>query len=199
MPKIAVVPKLKIMVASTIYGFEDQLVQICSVLQGFGYEVWNSHFKTIPVNPGLSNQGNCIQAVSECDIFLGIIRPQYGAIIDGDISITHHEMRKALELRKPRWFVAHRDIMIARQLLRQYMYNDNDDPNLNFTYKKTAVLDSIKVIQLYNETILQAIPPADRIGHWVDEYTGLGDILKCLETQLGDESRVRKIVSQMNP
>ena len=199
MPKVAVVPKLKIMVASTIYGFQDQLEQICSVLQTFGYEVWNSHFKTIPVNPGLSNQENCMEAVKACDIFFGVIRPQYGAIVDGGISITHHEMRKALELRKPRWFVAHRDIMVARQLLKQYMYDANDVPIPNFSYKKTAVLDSVKVIELYNETILQALPPADRIGHWVDEYTGLGDILKCLETQLGDESRVRKIVSQRNP
>ena len=35
-------PSLRIMVASTVYGFQDQIEQICSVLQVYGYEVWNS-------------------------------------------------------------------------------------------------------------------------------------------------------------
>jgi hypothetical protein len=43
--------KLKILVVLTVYGFEDQLDQICSVLRGYGYEVWNSHIRTIPVHP----------------------------------------------------------------------------------------------------------------------------------------------------
>lgn len=50
--------KINIMVASTIFGFEDQLEQICSTLQCYNYEVWNSHIKTIPVHPGLSNTEN---------------------------------------------------------------------------------------------------------------------------------------------
>ncbi len=42
-------PKLKLMVASTVYHFEDQLRQICTVLNGFGHEVWNSHAGAISV------------------------------------------------------------------------------------------------------------------------------------------------------
>lgn len=42
--------KLKIMVASTIYGFEDQLTQICATLKSYKYDVFNSHIKTIPVH-----------------------------------------------------------------------------------------------------------------------------------------------------
>ena len=45
---MAAKPKLKIMVASTVYNFEDHLNQICAILIGFGYEVWNSHIGTIP-------------------------------------------------------------------------------------------------------------------------------------------------------
>lgn len=192
--------KLKIMVASTIYGFEDQLEQICSTLQGYGYEVWNSHMKTIPVHPGLSNQENCLRAVDACDAVFGVIRPQYGAVIAGDISITHSEMRRAIDQRKPRWFVAHRDVAIARQLLKQYMFDEHDNPNPAFTFRRTNVMDDIRVIQLYNDTILNAVPPADRIGHWVDEYFRVVDILRCLETQFADVERVKTIVEQMkNP
>ena len=61
--------KLKIMVASTIYGFSDQIEQICATIDSYdGYEVWNSHLKTIPVNPDLSNAENCLNAVQNLSL-----------------------------------------------------------------------------------------------------------------------------------
>ena len=70
--------KIKIMVGSTVYGFENELYQIVALLQTLGYEVLNSHVGTIKVNPKLSNLENCLNAVDVCDLFLGIIRPYYG-------------------------------------------------------------------------------------------------------------------------
>jgi Domain of unknown function (DUF4062) len=67
--------KIKIMVGSTLYGFEDQLSQINAQLQLLWYDVMNSHNGRIKVNPKLSNLDNCLNAVKECDLFLGIIRP----------------------------------------------------------------------------------------------------------------------------
>ena len=189
--------KLKIMVASTIYGFEDSLEQICAVLQSFGYKVWNSHIRTIPVHPGLSNRDNCLVAVESCDIFFGIIRERYGAVITDNVSITHQEIRKAIELRKPRWFVTHRNVTVARQLLKQYMYNKQGEPNPDFTYRATGIMDDVRVIALYNEIIGQDIPPAERKGNWVDEYSGIEDILKCLETQFMDRKRIEQIVREL--
>ena len=63
--------KMKIMVGSTVYGFENELYQIVGLLQSMGYEVLNSHVGTIKVNPNLSNLENCLNAVDECDIFAG--------------------------------------------------------------------------------------------------------------------------------
>lgn len=185
------------MVASSIYGYEDQLNQICATLTGYGYEVLNSHLKTVPVHPGKSNLENCLLAVKACDLFFGIVRPQYGSGIVSDISITHEEMRKAIELKKPRWFVAHRDITIARQLLRQYMFFKNGKPRSSFKYKRTNIIDDIRVIDLYNDTILNEVPPKERRGHWVDEYFRLDDILQCIETQFKDVNRIREIVEEM--
>lgn len=190
-------PKLKIMVASTVYEFQDQLEQICSTLRGFGYDVLNSHIKTIPVHPGKSNMDNCLEAVKDCDVFLGIVRPQYGTGIIGARSITHEEMRKAIELKKPRWFVAHRDIKVARVLLKQYMKDEHGNPNPAFSYVKNNIMDDVRVIELYNETILDSVPAPDRIGHWVEEYFGLSDILTCVETQFRNVKRVRDIVAEM--
>lgn len=198
MAKKATKPKLKVMVASTIHGYEDQLEQICSTLQGYKYEVWNSHIKTIPVHPGFSNTENCLRAVETCDVFFGIIRTRYGAVTGGEFSITHQEMLRAIELKKPRWFIAHRDIAIARQLLKQYMFLENSEVNPDFTYRRTDVLDDIRLIKLYNETILNDVDPAERVGHWVDEFFRIGDILRVIQTQFEDQNRIREIVKQMN-
>lgn len=198
MAKKAPILKLKVMVASTINGYEDQLEQICATLQGYKYEVWNSHIKTIPVHPGLSNTENCLRAVETCDMFLGIIRTRYGATQGGELSITHQEMLRAIELKRPRWFIAHRDIAIARQLLHQYMFLEDDEINPAFTYRRTEVMDDIRLIRLYNDTILNDVDPAERVGHWVDEFFRIGDILRVIQTQFEDQDRMREIVEQMN-
>ena len=57
------------MVGSTVYGFEDQLSQIVAQLNTLGYDVLNSHYGSIQVNPKLSNMDNCLKAVEECDLF----------------------------------------------------------------------------------------------------------------------------------
>ena len=64
--------RLKIMVGSTVYGFEDQLSQIVAYLSNLGYKVLNSYHGSVKVNPHLSNLENCLNAVEECDLFLGI-------------------------------------------------------------------------------------------------------------------------------
>lgn len=198
MAKKVAVAKIKVMVASTIYGYEDQLEQICATLKGYGYEVWNSHMRTIPVHPGLSNTENCLRAVDACDVFLGLIRPRYGAVPGGELSITHQEMLRAIKLKKPRWFIAHRDISIARQLLKQYMLDENGEALPNFTYRRTEVMDDIRLVNLYNDTNLNDVVPAERVGHWVDEFFRVGDILKVMHTQFEDQNRIREIVLQMN-
>lgn len=190
--------KLKIMVASTVHNFSDQIKQICATLKGYGYDVMNSHIKTMPTDPALSNLKNCVAAVESCDLIFGIITPRYGAVVDDSkMSITHHEMKTALALKKPHWFIAHRDISVARQLFKQYMYLVDGKPNPDFAYKRTEIFDDIRLIDLYNDTILNEVPPAERIGHWVEEYFELEDILTVLATQFKDVERVRKIVEQM--
>jgi len=191
---------LKIMVASTVYNFQDTLEQICTTLSSYGYEVLNSHFKTIATNPAVSNLQNCLNAVAASDLVFGIITPRYGAVIEGDLSITHQEMRHAIELEKPRWFVSHRDIFVARELLKQYMYLPGVVPqeaNPDFVFKRTGILDDIRLVYQYNDVIRNEVDVDKRTGHWVDEYYRLPDILRVIETQFRDVDRVRVIVEEM--
>ena len=78
-----------IMVSTSVYGFENEILQICALLNELGCNVWNSHLGTIKVNPRLSNLENCLKAVEDCDLFLGIIRTQCGTgYIDNN---NHHQ------------------------------------------------------------------------------------------------------------
>lgn len=188
--------KLKLMVASTVYHFEDQLNQICGVLTGFSYEVWNSHIGTIPVHPGYSNLDNCVAAARNCDLFLGIVRPFYGSGKIGARSITHEEFLAAIRRRKPRWFLVQRDVTLARQLLKPYMFK-RDGTRTKFKLKKNPVLDDLRVIDLYNDAIQNDVPIVRRRGHWAQEFYGLSEALTYINTQFKDAGLVRRICQEM--
>ncbi len=190
--------KIKIMVASSVYGYEDQLNQICGLFQQMGYYPVNSHYKTMSTDPSMSNLDNCLEAVRNCDAFFGILRPFYGSGVIGDTSITHEEMKLAINLKMPRWFIAHRDIRVARILLKQYMFNEDGSPNNDFQYQPTRLLDDIRVIDIYNDTIQNDIPPEERVGHWTEEYFDLDDIKKVVQTQFSNQNRILDIIEKMN-
>ena len=189
-------PQLNLMVASTIYHFEDQIRQICAVLTGYGYTVWNSYIGTIPQHPGSSNLENCLTAVRSCDLFFGIIRPFYGSSKVHKRSITHEEFREAMAHPKPRWSMVHRDVTFARQLLRPYMFK-RDGTRTKFTLKKNSVFDDLRIIDLYNDATQNDIPVDERQGHWVQEFYQITDVFIYLEKQFKDENRIRLICEEM--
>lgn len=107
------------MISSTVYGIEELFDRIYILLTTFGYEVWMSHKGTMPVFSNCSAFENCLRAVEKCDLFLGLITPYYGSGKDDDgFSISHKELRKAIELKKPRWLLAHDHVVFARSLLK---------------------------------------------------------------------------------
>ena len=141
-------PKIKIMVASTIYQNRDFVLQICAILKGYGYYVINSEYGTLRPPLGHNNVDACLAAVEECDIFFGIINPFYST------GITHQEFQKAIQLDKPRRFIVHSFVTFSRKLLEQFMYSDSlKTIRTAFTINKTSVMDDIKVIDMYNDSI----------------------------------------------
>ena len=190
--------KIEIMIASSVYNYEDQINEICGILEQMDYHPVSSHYKTMPTDPSKSNLENCLIAAQKCDAFFGSIRPFYGSGIIGETSITHDEMKTAIALKKPRWFIAHRDIRVARELFKQYRYLPNKDLNPAFVYQPTKLLDDVRVIDMYNDTILNDINPEERIGHWTEEYFTIQDIKKVIQTQFHDKERILDIIYKMN-
>lgn len=183
--------KVKIMVASTVYGFEDQLSQIVAELQLLDYDVLNSHNGSIKVNPKLSNIDNCLNAVKECDLFLGIIRPYYGTGNIGDLNITFEEIKMAIKLKKPYWFLVHRDVVFARLLFSKMTLKKGCDiviePN-KFFDKRT--------IDIYEYAIAHHIPVTLRNGNWAQEFYRLDEMMTYIKTQFSDKDFVENIINE---
>jgi len=166
------------------------------VLRQYGYRVWMSHKGTIPLDSTCSALENCIRAVERADAVFGIINGRYGSGKTGDdLAITHREILRALELNKPRFFAVHRDVVIARQVLRQFRNEASGNPKHHSFFKPTAVLDDIRILDLYESATQSDVALANRTGNWVQQYSDAGELLLFLESQFSDIERLRTIIA----
>lgn len=181
---------LTIMVSSTVYGAESDLDSIYGILNGFGYRVIMSKEGTVYVPAGMSSVEACMQAVQDCDLFLGIIFPRYGS------GITHKEFKKAIELDKPRWFIAHHYVTFAREILKQYMFRGTRR-NRSFIFKRTGAMDNINVIDMYNDAILNEVAFADRKSNWAQPFFKTPEIMTFIDTQFSDIQKRKEELSKL--
>jgi Domain of unknown function (DUF4062) len=186
---------LTVMVSSAVYGIEPFLDQVYATLKGYGYRVWMSYKGTIPVNPKMTAFENCLEAVKGCDAFLGIITGRYGTgIASGDKSITHQEMSLAVQCDKLRWFLVHRDVTVARELLRQFrLKRDGSAKPLKF--KKTAVLEDLRVLEMYECAIRDGMPLTQRTGNWVHPFLTQAEALLYIQTQFETPQRLKALLT----
>ncbi len=184
--------KIKIMVGSTVYGFEDNLSQVVATLQTLGYDVINSSHGTVKVDSNLSNLDNCLKAVEECDLFLGIIRPYYGTGNIGEKNITFEEFKKAIELKKPYWFLVHRDVTFARKLLKKIKKNEGQS---DIEIEKNDFFDR-RCIEIYEYVIQNHAKIENRNGNWAQEFNRLDEMLTYINAQFSDEDFIKGILSK---
>lgn len=185
--------KPKIMIASTIYGFENELDQIIAYLEELEYDVINSFKGKMKVNSNLSNLDNCLRAVEDCDLFVGIIRPFYGSGIIDEKNITFEEIKKSIELNKPRWFLVHRDVVFARKLFREIEKCGSIKDFSIDKIPKTNFFDA-RTIQIYNHVVEGGKSLSERTGNWVQEYFKMNDIIIFLESQFKDKNFINDLL-----
>ncbi len=185
------------MVSSAVHGIEPLLDQIYATLEGYGYHVLMSHKGTIFANPGWSNFQNCLAAVDNCDAFIGIITGSYGSGREADgRSITHHEMERAIVQDKLRWFLVHHNVDVARQILKQFRFNKNGTAK-RLSFKKTAVLEDIQVLDMYEMATRSDIPLSERRGNWVQPYFSPEDALRFIHSQFAQPGRVAALLGPL--
>ena len=182
----------KLMLGSTVYGFEDQLSKIVSELKSKDYQILNSHHGSIKVNPNSSNLENSLKAVEECEMFLGIIRPYYGTGNINGQNITFEEIKKAIELKRPAWFLVHRNVAFAEKLFQRLKCSDDNKPELvdNKLFDKRS-------IELYDLVIKDDIKELElRNGNWAQEYYQTSGMMVYILTQFSDREFINKILKQ---
>jgi hypothetical protein len=107
-------------------------------------------------------------------------------------------MRLAVELNKPRWFLVHSHVTIARQLLRPFITRKDGHPRANLpSLRGNPILDDVRVLDMYDDVTQAGIPVANRRGHWAQEFTEIGQALRYIDTSFADLARVRAIVEGM--
>jgi len=194
--KTTVRKKLTIMVSSTVYGIEELLDRIYTLLTAFGYDVWMSHKGTVPVFSNRSAFENCLAAVEKCDMLLGLITPYYGSgKEENGISITHAELRSALAHNKPRWLLAHDQVVFARTLLNN-LGHEGSEKRSRLKMKKNSVIDDLRVIDMYEEAILSDKPLRDRQGNWVQKFNSVDDAALFATAQFSRYQEVEAFVHE---
>jgi hypothetical protein len=164
--------EVKIMVGSTVYGFEDQLSQIVAQFNTLGYKVLNSHHGSIKVNPNLSNLDNCLKAVEECDLFLGIIRPYCGTGNIGEKNISFEEIKEAIRLKK---------LKSGDEVL----FTDN------------RLFDK-RSIEMYEHVIKNHIDVTLRNGNWAQEFYRLDEMMVYINAQFTDKDFINEVMNHSN-
>jgi hypothetical protein len=192
-------PKLKILVSSTVYGIEELLDRVYTLLTGFGYEVWMSHAGTVQTFSDRTAFKNCLDAVEKCDLFLGIITPQYGSGQNKDLpdepSITHREIQRAIALKKPRWILAHDHVVFAWSFLKNLGFAGKEQRK-KLKLRKSAILDDLRVLDVYEEAIVDGIPLAERDGNWVQKFRSTEDGSRFVAAQFFRYQEVEQFVKE---
>ena len=182
------------MISSSVYGAQSLLRQSYATLLGFGYDVICSPIGTLPVNPKKANLTNCLEAVEECDMFLGFIRPIYGSGRDlkKGKSITHMELEKAIKLDRPRWMLAHSSVVKMRSLVRHVFYDKKGVRNTVEFKELKGEFDDPRVIEMYELAAdsHSKKPWSQRTNHWVHEYHYDFEALDFIGAQFRDQKRV---------
>ena len=189
--------KLRIMVSSAVYGYQEFLDRIYDLLVALGYEVWMSHKGTIPVLSDCDTLENCMHGVENCDLFLGIITGQYGKTIRNGLSATHLEFQKAIELNKPRWFIVDDRVIFARRFLNGLYRNEDFKTRIRrdeVYFKGDASFSDLRLIDMY-ELARERKPESDDVK-WVQEYRDDNSALLFTMAQFGRYLEIEELLKK---
>jgi len=195
--------KKTMMLASTVYGFEDQLFKIIDDLQQNKFKVLNSHYGSIQVNPKLSNLENCLQAVHDTLWFTGLVRSYYGTGNIDEKNITFEEIKEAINLKKPRWFFIHRDVIFANKIIdyidvKKTLPKDGEKNTENNILNRNNHID-FETIELYNYVTKDTEKDLKlRNGNWAQEYFLFTEAQIYIETQFSDNTFISNLLKKVN-
>jgi len=106
-------------------------------------------------------------------------------------------MLRAIEIQKPAWFLVDHDVVVARQLLKQFRFTKHHPPRKKqgFVFEPNSVLDDLRILEMYEAAMRIDVPLSQRTGNWVQEYIATPDVLRFLEAQFSDVAELKAFLS----
>jgi hypothetical protein len=102
---------------------------------------------------------------------------------------------RAIELRKPRWLLAHDHVVFARTLLKNLGYGDRKVRS-KLSLKKTPIFDDLRVIDMYEDAVSSEKPIRDRQGNWVQKFGSDDDAAVFATAQFSRYQEVEAFVEE---
>ena len=150
------------------------------------------------MSSNLSNLENCRAAVEKCDLFLGIITPQYGTgICEDGLSITHHEFKRAIELKKPRWILAHDHIFFTHTFLNDLGFKGKDGRKNSPVRISQSLISG--TIDLFEDATISDLDYKDREGNWVQKYNSVPDAMLFATAQFSRYQEAEAFIQEQFP
>lgn len=199
---------IKVFVSSTVYDFESTLRKVFAQLDSYGYDVYMSKEGTIPLDSRKSNLVNCVDAVSECDVFLGFVRPLVGSGVleKGGRSITAQEFDEAYRLPMPHFVLAdyrvefaHKFLNLMRQDLSKipsfFVNTEKKEDGSVIEVRKPNLVVHAECVEIYRLAIQNDIRPASRrVGNWAQPYFDETGIMLFIEGQFKNVEHIRSLI-----
>jgi hypothetical protein len=177
-----------ILVSPSDNGSEELLDRLYLLLTSFGYDVWMSHRGTTPVRSDQTATENRLQAVAECELILGIITPSYD-------SNAHQELKRAIELNKPRLLLVHDHVVFARRLLRELSFDTPEKRQKLGLIERATSLGDLRVIDLYEDAIGNE-ESLEAPGSWVQQFRSDEDALLFASAQFYRFQEVERFIAE---
>ena len=135
--------QLKIWLSSPSLS-DDDLGQIVAVLSK-DYEIVYAN-ELIIKSANNFNIEEHLEVLQKCDLFLGIINPKLANLGINIENIYLEEIKTAMDLKMPYWYLVHRDVTFTRNLL-----NDLIRKSATEIQSKNRYFFDIRTIDIYNK------------------------------------------------
>jgi hypothetical protein len=106
-------------------------------------------------------------------------------------------MQKAIELKKPRWVLAHDHVVFARSLLMNLDFKGKKGRE-KLNLRKSPILDDLRVLDLYEEATIDRddVELSDRHGNWVQKFRSTEDASLYIGSQFFRYQEVERFIEE---
>ena len=127
-----------------------------------------------------------------------LIDRRYGTVSPhspAGLSVFHEEVRRAVDTDKPRYTFVHRDVSVARKVLRPFNTAAVGAPWAipGFT-PVPGTLDDLRVLDVVDYAFKEHLPVVDQDA-WVQEFPNIDSLLSMIGAQFEDVDRIRALIA----